>query len=149
MQVFALYANRLIASLTKSVLHNFYVLLLTFFLAAVASDTRNTEDEPMKLAAVALLSLVTALPASPQVPITPKRLTNVIDSYPQLSKDGKLLVFQSNRSGTMQIYVSKADRTDIRQLTHLNFPAQVPCWSPDMKQIVFAGELPVTPKFSS
>jgi TolB protein len=94
----------------------------------------------MKLAAAALLSLVTALPATPEAPITPKRLTNVIDSYPQLSKDGKLLVFQSNRSGTMQIYVSKADGTDIRQLTHLNFPAQVPCWSPDMKQIVFAAE---------
>jgi TolB protein len=40
----------------------------------------------------------------------------------------------------MQIYVSKADGTDIRQLTHLNFPAQVPCWSPDMKKIVFAAE---------
>jgi len=25
-----------------------------------------------------------------------KRLTNVIDSYPQFSKDGKLLLFQSN-----------------------------------------------------
>ena len=94
----------------------------------------------MKLATVALLSLVTALPATPETPITPKRLTNVIDSYPQLSKDRKLLVFQSNRSGTMQIYVSKADGTNIRQLTHLNFPAQVPCWSPDMKQIVFAAE---------
>jgi TolB protein len=94
----------------------------------------------MKLAAAALLSLVTALLATPEAPITPKRLTNVIDSYPQLSKDRKLLVFQSNRSGTMQIYVSKADGTDIRQLTHLNFPAQVPCWSPDMKQIVFAAE---------
>ena len=94
----------------------------------------------MKLATVALLSLVTALPATPETPITPKRLTNVIDSYPQLSKDRRLLVFQSNRSGTMQIYVSKADGTNIRQLTHLNFPAQVPCWSPDMKQIVFAAE---------
>jgi Tol biopolymer transport system component len=94
----------------------------------------------MKLAAVALLSLVTVLPVTPQPPVTSKRLTNVIDSYPQLSKDGKLLVFQSNRSGTMQIYVSKADGTDIRQLTHLDFPANGPCWSPDMKQIVFAGE---------
>jgi TolB protein len=40
----------------------------------------------------------------------------------------------------MQIYVSKADGTDIRQLTHLDFPAAVPCWSPDMSRIVFAGE---------
>ena len=42
--------------------------------------------------------------------------------------------------GKVQIYVSKADGTDIRQLTRLDFPAQVPCWSPDMSRIVFAGE---------
>jgi TolB protein len=95
----------------------------------------------MKLVSLAtLLWLVTALPATSQTPLATKRLTNVIDSYPQLSKDGKLLLFQSNRSGKMQIYLSKADGTDIHQLTHLDFPAQVPCWSPDMKQIVFAGE---------
>jgi Tol biopolymer transport system component len=95
----------------------------------------------MKLAFLAtLLWLVTALPASSQAPLATKRLTNVIDSYPQLSKDGKLLLFQSNRSGKMQIYLSNADGTDIRQLTHLDFVAQVPCWSPDMKHIVFAGE---------
>lgn len=69
-----------------------------------------------------------------------KRLTNVIDSYPQLSKDGQTLIFQSNRSGLVQIYVCKADGTEIRQLTTLPFPAQVPCWSPDMKRIAFAGE---------
>jgi TolB protein len=95
----------------------------------------------MKLVSLAaLLWLVTSLPAISQTSLATKRLTNVIDSYPQLSKDGKLLLFQSNRSGKMQIYLSKADGTDIRQLTHLDFPAQVPCWSPDMKQIVFAGE---------
>ncbi len=86
-----------------------------------------------------LLWLATVLPAISQAPVVTKRLTNVIDSYPQFSKDGKLLLFQSNRSGKMQIYVSKADGTDIRQLTHLDFPAQVPCWSPDMSRIVFDG----------
>ncbi len=70
-----------------------------------------------------LLWLATVLPAISQAPVVTKRLTNVIDSYPQFSKDGKLLLFQSNRSGKMQIYVSKADGTDIRQLTHLDFPA--------------------------
>jgi TolB protein len=95
----------------------------------------------MKLASLAtLLWLATAVPAISQAPVAMKRLTNVIDSYPQFSKDGKLLLFQSNRSGKMQIYVSKADGTDIRQLTHLDFPAHGPCWSPDMSRIVFAGE---------
>ena len=49
-----------------------------------------------------LLWLATALPAISDVPVVMKRLTNVIDSYPQFSKDGKLLLFQSNRSGKMQ-----------------------------------------------
>jgi TolB protein len=95
----------------------------------------------MKLASLAtLLWLATALPAISEAPVVMKRLTNVIDSYPQFSKDGKLLLFQSNRSGKTQIYVGKADGTDIRRLTHLDFPAAVPCWSPDMSRIVFAGE---------
>src|SRR5438874_5437276 len=95
----------------------------------------------MKLASLAtLLWLAAAVSAISDAPVVMKRLTNVIDSYPQFSKDGKLLLFQSNRSAKVQIYVSKADGTDIRQLTRLDFPAQVPCWSPDMSRIVFAGE---------
>ena len=90
-------------------------------------------------------SLVTVLTISAVLPTSAetgglKRLTNVIDSYPQLSKDGKMLVFQSNRSGAMQIYTSKADGSEVRQITHLNFAAATPCWSPDMKRIVFAAE---------
>ena len=95
----------------------------------------------MKLASLAtLLWLAAAVSAISDAPVVTKRLTNVIDSYPQFSKNGKLLLFQSNRSGKMQIYVSKADGTDIRQLTDLDFPAHGPCWSPDMRHIVFAGE---------
>jgi len=90
-------------------------------------------------------SLVTVLAISAVLPTSAEtgelwRLTNVIDSYPQLSKDGKMLVFQSNRSGAMQIYTSKADGSEVRQITHLNFAAATPCWSPDMKRIVLAAE---------
>src|ERR1700742_4575933 len=88
---------------------------------------------------VTLLAISAALPTSAETGGL-KRLTNVIDSYPQLSKDGKMLVFQSNRSGAMQIYTSKADGSELRQITHLNFAAGTPCWSPDMKRIVFAAE---------
>lgn len=95
----------------------------------------------MKRTALILLgALALVWPALAQGPVAVKRLTNVIDSYPQFSRDGKQRVFQSNRSGKMQIYVSKADGTEIRQLTQLDIPAQVPCWSPDGKQIVFAAE---------
>ena len=96
---------------------------------------------------VTVLTISTVLPTSAETGGL-KRLTNVIDSYPQLSKDGKMLVFQSNRSGAMQIYTSKADGSEVRQITHLNFAAATPCWSPDMKRIVFAAEPSVIPKSS-
>src|SRR5256885_10539958 len=37
--------------------------------------------------------------------LTPKRLTNITDSYPMLSPDGSKIVFESNRSGSAEIYV--------------------------------------------
>jgi TolB protein len=87
-----------------------------------------------------------------------QRITNVMDRYPQLSHDGTTLVFDSNRSGTWQIYTLKVDggvdgaakppdqtaplyRSDkVHQITNLPFAARCPCWSPDMKKLAFAGE---------
>ena len=86
--------------------------------------------------------------------VVARRITNVMDRYPQLSHDGTTLVFDSNRSGTWQIYTCKlagdANPSDpmapiyrsdaVHQVTNLAFPARCPCWSPDMKKIAFAGE---------
>jgi Tol biopolymer transport system component len=84
-----------------------------------------------------------------------RRLTNVMDRYPQVSRDDKILLFDSNRSGTSQIYhctlenngAKPTDPTapiyrteNIVQLTKLPFAARCPSWSPDMKKIAFAGE---------
>jgi len=84
-----------------------------------------------------------------------RRVTNVMDRYPQISRDGKILLFDSNRSGTSQIYSCTTEnngakltdptapiyRTEnIVQLTKLPFHARCPSWSPDMKKIAFAGE---------
>jgi TolB protein len=86
-----------------------------------------------------LLVLLAASASAAQVS-EPKRLTNVIDSYPALSPDGTLLVFQSNRTGTFQIYTIKLGGTDLKQLTKGNFFSGTPSWSPDGKQIVYGTE---------
>lgn len=69
-----------------------------------------------------------------------KRITNVIDSYPMFSPDGKKIAFESNRTGNFEIYTMNADGSNIQQLTYNTAFDGTPAWSPDGKQIVFASE---------
>jgi Tol biopolymer transport system component/DNA-binding winged helix-turn-helix (wHTH) protein len=57
---------------------------------------------------------------------------------PQLSPDGKKLAFMSDRSGTMEIWVSDQDGRNPIQLTAIG-SAGTPRWSPDGQSIVFDG----------
>lgn len=90
-----------------------------------------------------LLSSVLTSPAQEAFPtafLNPKRLSDLRDAYPMLSPDGRLIVFQSNRSGEWHIYVIKADATELRQLTTTGAPNVSPVWSPDGTRIAFASE---------
>jgi Tol biopolymer transport system component len=59
---------------------------------------------------------------------------------PWWSPDGCLVAFESSRSGTgYAIYVAKPDGSDLCQLTDPAVGAQHPKFSPDGKNIVFAG----------
>ncbi len=69
-----------------------------------------------------------------------KRITNVIDSYPMLSPDGKKICFQSNRTGDSEIFVMNADGSNLQQLTNTAGFDGGPAWSPDGKKIVFPSE---------
>lgn len=55
---------------------------------------------------------------------------------PQLSPDGKRLAFMSDRSGSMEIWVSAADGSNPVQLSALG-KTGTPRWSPDSKWIAF------------
>ncbi len=63
-----------------------------------------------------------------------------LDRHPQLSPDGKELVFVSNRGGSEQLWLAPAAGGAARMLTRseLDF-LETPRWSPDGRLIVFAG----------
>lgn len=67
-------------------------------------------------------------------------VTPVVDAYPDLSPDGRHLVFSSNRTGSYQIYVCDSEGSNLVQLTHSQGSNVSPVWSPDGAKIVFASE---------
>jgi Tol biopolymer transport system component/DNA-binding winged helix-turn-helix (wHTH) protein len=57
---------------------------------------------------------------------------------PSFSPNGQYIAFQSDRSGSWEIWRSKRDGSEAVQLTHFNGPpAGTPRWSPDSTQIAF------------
>ena len=68
------------------------------------------------------------------------------DRHPRWSPDGKWIVFESNRSGTFQIYVIASDGGEARQITTISTEATQPVWSPDGRHIAFVSA--VFPEFS-
>jgi len=69
-----------------------------------------------------------------------RQLTSVQNAYPCASPDGSRIVFQSNRTGRWELFVMRADGTDLRQLTNAAGDNVSPKWSPDGRHIVFAAE---------
>ena len=63
---------------------------------------------------------------------TPKRLTSPLrsdDGNPSAPNDGKRIVFESNRLGDYNVYVSRVDGTHIRELTFSDAFDGDPAWS--------------------
>jgi Tol biopolymer transport system component/DNA-binding winged helix-turn-helix (wHTH) protein len=62
---------------------------------------------------------------------------------PELSPDGRKIAFDSDRSGTMEIWTCGRDGSNLMQVTHLGgaqFPGP-PRWSPDGQRIAFDSAL--------
>jgi Tol biopolymer transport system component/DNA-binding winged helix-turn-helix (wHTH) protein len=71
--------------------------------------------------------------------LAPERLlaSTFRDAFPQYSPDGQHIAFYSNRSGTLQTWISDARGEQARQLTFVkNGATGTPGWSPDGKTLV-------------
>ncbi len=88
------------------------------------------------------LASVSAPPAAPAFKEPQKLLwkDGVKNAYPRWSKDGKRILYQSNRSGKWQIYVMNADLSNEVQLTKGEANNNFPDWSPDNSQIAFVSD---------
>ena len=61
-----------------------------------------------------------------------------MDSTPQFSRHGKRMVFTSDRSGYLEIWVSNSDGSNVTQLTTLaSARSSSPRWAPDGQRIAF------------
>ncbi len=70
--------------------------------------------------------------------LEPTRLTNNTfnDSRPRYRSDGRMIAFESNRSGASEIWVMNADGSNPRQLTFSGGNSS-PTWHPDGSQIMY------------
>ncbi|HYO59196.1 TolB family protein [Archangium sp.] len=59
---------------------------------------------------------------------------------PSVSPDGTQVAFVSSREGDPEIYVMKADGTEVRRLTAFHREDMAPLWSPDGKWISFVSD---------
>jgi serine/threonine protein kinase/Tol biopolymer transport system component len=78
-------------------------------------------------------------PASPDADAEPVRLiaSGGTDANAAYAHDGTRIAFQSNRSGTQNIWITTHDGTNPVQLTSFNETTGTPRWSPDDRWIVF------------
>ncbi len=67
------------------------------------------------------------------------KLTNnkAKDLHPEVSADGKQIVFMSNRDGNYEIYIMNINGSNQKRLTNNNVDDWNPSWSPDGSKIIF------------
>ena len=89
-------------------------------------------------ACFAASALVAGDPGHAARPAAVQRVSDVQDSYPVPSPDGRRILFQSDRSGEPALWVMDADGSGVRPLGSPPVVALTPDWSPDGEWIVAA-----------
>ena len=69
----------------------------------------------------------------------PRRITTApgIDTDPSFSPDGSKILFESDRSGSQQLYVMNADGSSQRRISFGGGWYAAPDWSPDGERVAF------------
>jgi dipeptidyl aminopeptidase/acylaminoacyl peptidase len=64
------------------------------------------------------------------------------DALPSHSPDGSLIAFISNRTGQLELWLTKPDGSGLTRLTENSHIASTPRWSPDGKRLVYGSAAP-------
>jgi Tol biopolymer transport system component len=80
-----------------------------------------------------------SIDGGPEQPFTEKRLTDTVgkDDGPEFTRDGRFIYFNSDRTGSMQIWRMKPDGSNQEQVTKNDFNNWFPHVSPNGRQMVF------------
>ncbi len=87
----------------------------------------------------ALCLLLKSIFVFPQTGIVLKE-SNIENAYPRLSKDGRQILYQSNRTGKWQLYICDTAGKNQQRLITDNFNNNFPDWSMDNKLIAFVSD---------
>lgn len=60
-----------------------------------------------------------------------------IQNNPAVSPDGSKIAFESDRTGSHEVWISDSDGHNIQQITHFDALTGTPSWSPDSKLLAF------------
>src|SRR4029078_1089915 len=93
------------------------------------------------LAAAAVSATAGAQVPAPQA-VT--KLTEPQDDYPDVSPDGRLILFQSNRSGSWQLWRMALDGSQLQRVTNNLANDRQPAWSPDGRWVAFSSDSGMT-----
>ncbi|HLP18538.1 MAG TPA: S9 family peptidase, partial [Bacteroidota bacterium] len=106
---------------------------VAYVVGTVDKDANKTNSD---------IYLVSAQGGTPELAIGGEKQ----ERHPRWSPDGKTIAFESNRDGSMQIYLYDVGSKAVTQLTHISSEAAQAVWSPDGRQIAFVSA--VFPEFS-